>query len=431
LRALGHSVAAVTALAAVPLAAGALALRPGWRTGARERLGAPTAGAAAGAVWVHGASVGEILAATRLVDHLRAAGHGVVTSTQTLSGRDVMRRTHADVPCRLAPLDHPWCVEWALDAARPAALVLIETELWPCWVAAASRRGIPVVLVSGRISERSFARYRRVRPLVGRTLRRLSAIGARTPEDVERFRALGAPPGSLALTGDLKFDGCAQPRPLAADLTRALAGAPLFVAGSTHPGEEHAALEALCAVERAGARAVLVLAPRQLNRAREVEHVARTAGRTLRRRTALGRAPLRPGEVLLLDTLGELVSLYARADAVFVGGSLAPAGGHNLLEPAFCGRPVLFGPHTGNASDAAEILLRCGAGRRVADAGGLGRAAAELLADPAAARALGARGRSALADHRGSSERAVQLIERFIGERVEPDAAARAGGSRG
>jgi 3-deoxy-D-manno-octulosonic-acid transferase len=417
LRAVGHSVAAAAALAAAPLAAGALALRPRWRVGASERLGAVSA-LAPGAVWVHGASVGEILAAIRLLDRLHQTGHSVMTSTQTVTGRDVLRRTRPEVPCQLAPLDHPWCVERALARARPAALVLIETELWPCWIAAADRRGVPVVLVSGRVSDRSFSRYRCARPLVGRTLRRLRAVGARTPEDARRFRSLGVPPGSIEVTGDLKLDGDERPRPVAADLVRVFGRAPLFVAGSTHPGEERAALSALCAVEEAGLSAALVLAPRHLDRAGEIERIARGEGRSVRRRTEVGWAPLRPGEVLLLDSVGELASLYARADAAFVGGSLAPIGGHNVLEPVFCGRPALFGSHTRNVRHAVEILERCGAGRRVVDARDLGRAVVELLADPAAARARGERGRDALRRHRGSAERAARLVEGAVAARA-------------
>jgi 3-deoxy-D-manno-octulosonic-acid transferase len=383
LRAVAHSVAAFTALAAAPLALAGLALRPDWRDGASERLGAAPA-LAPGALWIHGASVG---------------------------------RARPEVPCRLAPLDHPWCVERALAKVRPAALVLIETELWPCWIAAADRRGAAVVLVSGRVSDRSFARYRRARPFAARTLRRLSAVGARTPEDARRFRFLGAPPESIEVTGDLKLDCDEHPRPLDADLDRVCRSAPLFVAGSTHPGEERAALAALRAVEEAGLSAALVLAPRRLTRAGEVERIARGEGRPVRRRTAVGRAPLQPGDVLLLDTVGELASLYARADVAFVGGSLAPKGGHNVLEPVLCGRPALFGPHTRNVEHAVEILERCGAGRRVADAGDLGRAAVELLADPAAARARGARGREALDGHRGSAKRAARLVERAVAAR--------------
>jgi 3-deoxy-D-manno-octulosonic-acid transferase len=414
LRALGHSVAAVAALAAAPLAAGALAVRPGWRRGARERLGAVAA--APGGVWVHGASVGEMLAATRLVDALRDCGRRVMVSAQTPAGCEVLRAARPELPCQLAPLDHPWCVERALARARPAALVLIESELWPCWIAAADRRGVPVVLVSGRVSDRSFARYQLVRPLVSRMLRRLRAVGARTAEDGERLRALGARPDALSLSGDLKLDGDPRPRPLAADLERALADAPLFVAGSTHPGEERSALTALAAIEAAGLAVSLVLAPRRPARAREVADLVRTEGRAVRRRSALGPAPLRPGEVLLLDTLGELAALYARAEVAFVGGSLVPLGGHNIVEPVLCGRPVLFGPHTRNVDHAVAILEGCGAGRRVDGAGDLGRAAAALLADGVDARRRGDRGREILASHRGSARRALEIVERVLAD---------------
>ncbi|HEX5064693.1 MAG TPA: glycosyltransferase N-terminal domain-containing protein, partial [Myxococcota bacterium] len=240
------SAAVLSALFAGPLAAAALAARPGWRRGLRERLGAgaPTA---PGAIWIHGASVGEILSALRLVDRLLEEGHRVIASTWTVTGRDVLRRVRPDIPCQLAPIDHPWCVDSALARARPAALVLIETELWPCWISAAERQGIPVALISGRVSDRSYPRYRLLGPLARTTLRRLAAIGARTEVDAERFVALGAAPTRLSVIGDLKLDVGPTRAPLAADLAGALQG-PLVVAGSTHPGEERAVLDALAKV---------------------------------------------------------------------------------------------------------------------------------------------------------------------------------------
>jgi 3-deoxy-D-manno-octulosonic-acid transferase len=411
-RALGHSVAALSALAAAPVGAAALALRPGWRVGLRERLGA--AAMSPGAVWVHGASVGEILAARGLVDALGAVGHAVVTSTQTVTGRSVMRRARPELPCSLAPLDHPWLVERSLARSRPAALVLVEGELWPSWIAAASRRGIPVVLVSGRISERSFARQRLVRPFVARTLRRLAAIGARTAEAAERFCFLGARADAVVVTGDLKLDCDPSAPDLAADLDALVGKVPLVVAASTHAGEERAVLEAFQAVEAAAIPAALVLAPRRPDRARDVAGLVRAAGRTPRRRTAPGPGPLRPGEVLLLDSLGELAAVSARAQVAFVGGTLEPIGGHNLLEPVFVGTPVLYGPHTGNVENAVAILERSGAGRRVSDAADLGRELVALLSEAAGARERGLRGRAALAEHRGSSAIAAELVLRAI-----------------
>jgi len=419
LRAIAHSVAAVTALVAAPFAAGALALRPSWRSGWDERLGRGWMDP--GAVWVHAASVGEALAAASLLDALREAGHSVVVSTQTLAGRDTLRRVRPDLHCRLAPLDHPWVVERALATARPVALVLLEAELWPCWIAAAARHHVPVALVSGRISDRSFDRYRRVRPLVRRMLRRIDAIGARSELDAVRFLELGAEPGAVTVSGDLKFDGDLVAAVPARDLLQSLAGGPLFVAGSTHPGEEWAALQALRVSEAAGHGAVLVLAPRRIERAGEIERLVRAQGRRLLRRSSLARAPdgfrARPGDVLLLDTLGELRGLWPLATVAFVGGTLAPVGGHNLLEPAICGRPVLFGPHTRDVLHAVEVLEKCGAGRCVADAEELAHALAELLADPAKADARGRRGRDELARLRGSSARSLALLERMLADR--------------
>ncbi|MDH5567773.1 MAG: hypothetical protein OEY15_14020, partial [Myxococcales bacterium] len=178
MRAFRDSAAALAALVALPVGVAALALRPAWREGWRERIGAEGF-PAPGSVWVHGASVGEISAAARLIDRLRERGQRVVASTTTLAGREVMRRSRPDVPCQLAPLDHPWCAEAALARVAPAALVLIETELWPFWIAAARRRAISLILVSARLSDRSYPRYRRLRPLLHSTLGRFDAIGVR------------------------------------------------------------------------------------------------------------------------------------------------------------------------------------------------------------------------------------------------------------
>lgn len=408
MRALAHSLAAAGALAAAPLALGLLAVRREFRVGLRERLGAQMP-LPPGAVWIHAASVGEILAAARLADRLRALGREVFASSFTLSGRDVMRSTRPEVPCQLAPIDHPWCVGSALRRVQPAALVLVETELWPNWIAAAERRGIPVVLVSARVSDRSYPRYLRFGGVVRRTLQRLTAIGARTERDAERLRALGAEPSRISVTGDLKIDFDDERRTLAPELRAALEGRRVFVAGSTHSGEERAVLAALREASPDGDLG-LVLAPRHVARVPEIEALVRNAGWVPKRRSALGGAPLGRGEVLVLDTVGELTPLYARADVAFVGGSLVPVGGHNVAEPVLAGRPVLYGRHTHNVRHAARILTGCGAGRVVAEPAALGRALAEVLADPEAARRATERGRDALLRHRGSSERTAALI---------------------
>jgi len=413
---LRHGASALLAVAAAPVVGTGLVLRPGWRVGIGERLGLSTP-RGDGSVWVHGASVGEILSATGLLDALLERGRPVIASTTTASGRSVLARARPGIPLTLAPLDHPWCVELALRRVAPSALVLIETELWPGWIAASERHRIPVAVVSGRISDRSFARYRRLGPLVRGTFARIAAVGARTEVDAERFRTLGLPAERVHVTGDLKLEPSAAPSTLAPDLAPLLAG-PFWVAASTHAGEERAALDALEAADAAGLATPLVLAPRRLERIEEVSRLVLRRGRRLRRRTRPG-APrtLAPGEVLLLDSLGELPAVIGQARFAFVGGSLVPVGGHNVLEPARAGRAALFGPHTDNVRDAAERLLTCGGARRVGDASELAGAVVEWLAEPDLARAAGETARAELEKNRGATVRSLLLVEGLLSAR--------------
>jgi 3-deoxy-D-manno-octulosonic-acid transferase len=422
---LGHGLAALGAVALLPAVLVALALRPGWRVGWRERLGAHPP-AAPGAVWIHGASVGEMRAAALLVERLRVRGEAVTVSATTTTGRDLLRRLCPDVPCALAPLDHPWCVGRALRRVRPSLLVLVETELWPALIRGADARGTPVVVVSGRLSERSFPRYRRLGPLLRPVLRRLRAVGARSAEDAERFVALGVPAARVSVTGDLKQGAPGAASPLSADLDAVLGDVPLVVAGSTHEGEESAALQALAQAERAGLRAALVLAPRRPERFDEVVRQARESGRRVLRRSALPAESLAAGDVLVLDSLGELASLWTRADVAFVGGSLAPRGGHNLLEPAAAGRAVLFGPHTASARDAAELLLAADAALRVPDVAALAAGVCEALRDPAQWARRGARAAAVVAAGSGVAERSAAFVLAARAEAARaPEASAR------
>jgi 3-deoxy-D-manno-octulosonic-acid transferase len=413
---LRHSVALLAAIVGLPLLLLAL-LRPRWRVGLGERLGYVES-LEPGSVWVHGASVGEALAALRLIERLRASGYRVFASVSTPSGREVMRRAMPDLPCTLAPLDHPWCAGRALARIRPELLVLVETELWPSWIAAAKRVGVPVVVASGRLSDRSFPRYRRLRWLLGPALRRLDAVGARSEVDAERFVALGVAGERVSVTGDLKLDPGDGVAHLATDLVRALSEVPVFVAGSSHEGEERAALHALAHCETAGFSLALVLAPRHPERADALEREVAETGRRVQRRSALVGEALSPGDVLLLDSVGELAALYSAAAVCFVGGSLVPVGGHNILEPVFAGCPVLYGPHLENVRASVELLEECGAGQRVADEKEMALAVEEALSDPEGRRARGAKGRAALELHRGSAERTVELIA----SRLPPEA---------
>ena len=416
---LRHAVAAGTAIGLSPLLAVALLVRPSLRVGLAERLGRGEASGepadpAERAVWVHAASVGEAKAAGRLVESLERSALAVRTSTSTLSGRDVFRRERPHTPTGLLPFDHPWCVEAALRRARPRLSVLIETELWPAWIAGCARHGVPVVVASGRLSDRSFPRYRRVRRWLAPTLRRIEAVGARTETDAERFVALGVSESRVAVTGDLKLDPPAGAPSLSIDLIRALADTPVVIGGSTHAGEEAALLDAMDAAEKTGHAFTLVLAPRQVARAGEIVGLCRARGRRVHRRSQLEGRHLVPGEVLVLDTLGELAALYATATIAFVGGTLARIGGHNLVEPVHAGCPVLFGPQIQNVRKIVEILELGGAARRVAGPAALADAVIDAFDDPEACRIRGEIGRGALAAHRGSVERTRALIETVL-----------------
>jgi 3-deoxy-D-manno-octulosonic-acid transferase len=410
-----HGIATAAAFALAPLGGAALALRPAWREGVSERLGWRTP-RASGAVWVHGASVGEVLAATRLLDALRERGRGVVVSTTTATGRDVIGRTRPEVPRTLAPIDHPWTAELALSRVEPVGLVLVETELWPCWIAAAARRRVPVVVVSGRISERSFPRYRALGRIFRSTFETLAAVGARSGLDAERYAALGVARDRISVTGDLKLEPPASLPALASDLEHLLGGAPFWVAASTRPGEKDAIAAAHAEAQKGGLASALVIAPRHLDRIGELELSLAARGLAVRRRSRAGRIPLAAGEVLILDTLGELPAVFARARFAFVGGTLAPTGGHNVLEPAYAGRAVLFGPHVEKVREASALLLECGGAQGVADAGELAKAVVDWLSDFEGVAERGAQALRALARHRGATERSLALVERVLGE---------------
>ena len=410
---LRHSLAALMTIGLGPLLAGALLTRPQLRSGLAERFGRIAADGTP-RVWVHASSIGEAKAATRLIRSLENDGYGVRASTTTLSGRSVFRREMPSMPSNLAPFDHPWCVEAAINRGRPLLSVLIETELWPNWIAACARRGVPVVVASGRLSDRSFPRYRRIRTLLAPTLRRIDAVGARTDLDAERFVLLGVPEDRVYVTGDLKLDPPKEQPALAIDLIRALADVPVVVGGSTHPDEEIALLDSLEAAEKAGNGFVLVLAPRQVERSAELLKLCRGRQRRVHLRSRLEGRHLVPGEVLILDTLGELAAMYATASIAFVGGTLVPIGGHNLVEPVHAGCPVLFGPHFENARKVVGILEVGRAGQCVGDSAGLVQAIVEAFDDLEGCRVRGEIGRENLEAHRGSVGRTREMIEETL-----------------
>jgi 3-deoxy-D-manno-octulosonic-acid transferase len=391
-----------------------------WRGGA-ARFGFGTA-RTGGGVWVHAASVGEVQVAAILITALRERDHSleITLTCVTPTGRARARTLLPGLEVRYAPYDLPGCVRRCLKRLRPRLLITIETELWPNLLEQARRAGVPVLIASARLSARSARIYRRLPGLMRPALAANVWVGAQTAADLERFAMIGVAPQRLVLVGNVKFD-----RLLPADiyergtLLRACyaAGRPVWVAGSTHAAEETIVLQAHALLRSSEPRALLILAPRHPARfAAAAAAIAAEGFRYVRRSSAGSNTPVETilaadHEVLLLDTLGELLEFYAAADVAFVGGSLVPIGGHNLLEPAALGLPVIAGPEQFNSPDIALALAQQGALITVHDAQQLSQAVARLLADADLRARLGDAARAAIDSHRGALARLLRVID--------------------
>lgn len=370
-------------------------------------------------IWLHAVSVGEVQAAAPLVRTLRARYPALplVLTTVTPTGAERARQLFGPaVHLRYVPLDLPGSVRRFFDRVRPKVALIMETELWPNLYAECGRRAVPLVLVSARVSPKSVRRYRRLVPLFRDTLSHGIVIAAQSDADAERFRSIGASPARTHVTGNIKFDF--ELHPEVGERGRAWRAAqaperPVWVAGSTHEGEEEILLDAHARLRRTHPRALLVLVPRHPNRfdavaallaRRGVDWVSRSSGR-----------PLTDGaEVLLGDTMGDLTMLYAAADVAFVAGSLQPVGGHNLLEPAAVGVPMVTGPYNFNGEEVFRKMLEAGAVRVARDAADLSDAIADLLADPAPGRLMSDGGLAVLRENRGTLDRLLRLITPLI-----------------
>lgn len=374
-------------------------------------------------IWVHAVSVGEVQAAAALVRALRDRypQAPVLVTTFTPTGADRARALFRGIAeVRFLPFDLPGAVRRFLDRARPRLAVIIETELWPNLYRQCRRRRIPLVIASARLSRRSIDRYRRLGALFKETVAGAVVVAAQGEGDAERFRALGAAAERTHITGNLKFDLTLPPdigergRALRAQYAPTHA---VWVAGSTHGGmEEEAVLAAHRHIATVHSGALLVLAPRHPNRFSEVAGWLERQEIAFARRSQSSAAngPKDGPRVLLLDTLGELLYFYAAADVAFVGGSLAPIGGHNLLEPAALGLPVLTGPNNSNGEDVARLLLDCGAAEIVRNGAELGARVAELLTDQEQRVQMGNRGRAAVDRNRGALEKLMGLIASLL-----------------
>lgn len=392
-------------------------------------------------VWLHAASVGEVQALAPLARGMRAAfpdvpllvtvgtATGMARARQQLgAGRKEAAISHDAVSLLAAPWDLPGAARRFIASQRPRLAVFVETELWPNLVQQASRTGIPLMLASARVSARSAGRYRRWAATMMRdTVRAFERIGAQSAVDRDRFIQLGAAPEAVECWGNLKFDFVPPPDTAAraTALRAALApDRPLWVAGSTHAGEEEACLAAQAALRRSARAAgrpepVMVIAPRRPERFGQVAELVVARGFALGRMTRPSRQAI---DVLLVDAMGELLPCYAAADVAFVGGSLVPVGGHNLLEPAALCKPVIAGPFTGNSPDVARRLEEAGALARVRDADMLAAALQELLEDAALARRRGEAAGAVVAANAGATTRTLAAISAVLARPAGPTA---------
>lgn len=393
----------------------------------RERLGLIDAGShEQPVIWLHAASVGEVLAAGSLIDALcsRYPNHRLAITTMTATGAErveALAKKRLDsgavgeVSHYFVPLDFPGAARRFVTSLRPSLAIFFETELWPNLLHACHRRNIPLAVVNGRLSAKAMRDYRRIGALMAGALGSVDWLAAKSEQDAERFRRLGMADERITIVGSLKFDIRLDDR-LNADsgrLRTAIGDRPIWVAGSTHPGEDEQVLAAHRLLRQRHPSALLILVPRHPARFDEVAALCQRHGERVTRRSKDEPAEA-DTTVYLGDTMGELLALYGAADAAFVGGSLVPIGGHNLLEPAALGVPVLSGPELANFSDVAEVLREAGALIEVADGTVLGEALIALLDDPAERQRRAAAGRAAIDANRGALIRTLEGLERLL-----------------
>ncbi len=402
-----------------PVWLAALALR-GFRDqshweGFHERLGFGGQVRGGRSIWVHAVSVGEVQAAVPLVNALLAKfpGRPLVVTTGTATGRARARALFGErVDVRYVPIDLPGAVRRFFQRVNPSLAVILETEIWPNLYHRCGRLEVPLVLASARISPRSVNSYRRLVGLFRQALSHGIFIAAQSEQDAQRFRSIGAAGERTHVVGNIKFDFSLPPNieSQGADLRRLLGmDRPVWVAGSTHAKEEDVLIAAHRLVRSRFAQALLVLVPRHPPRFAEVAAALKEQGVNFVTRSS-GASTSGDTEVFLVDRLGELLAFYAAADVAFVGGSLVPIGGHNLLEPAALGLPVLAGPNNFNSADVARLLVECGAVRIVEDAADLSNAIEQLLANPSARTAMGANGKKAIEENRGAVGRLMEFL---------------------
>jgi 3-deoxy-D-manno-octulosonic-acid transferase len=373
-----------------------------------------------GCVWIHAASVGEIVAASPIVREIRRQmpERPILVSVVTTAGYAMANRIMVEADAVIhSPIDLSLLTSRAIDRIRPAAFVLVETELWPNFIRTLSRRKIPIVMVNGRISDRSVKNYKYLGKVLKDILTAIRLFCMQSEQDARHIRLLGADPARVIVTGNTKFDQTYGEISEAArqELYQTLhldTSDPVIVAGSTHQGEESTIAAAFALVRQHYPSARLVLAPRQILRSGEVE-VLFNSWRVVRR-TALANYSGDKPDVILLDTIGELGAIYSIGDIIFVGGSLIPQGGHNVLEPAAHAKPVLVGPHMFNFKDSYALLTQRDACLTVSSAEELAAAVKELLADHDKRKQMGENAIAVIVENRGASTRSAAYIKSIV-----------------
>jgi 3-deoxy-D-manno-octulosonic-acid transferase len=374
-------------------------------------------------IWVHAVSVGEVLAARPLISELRRRYPTLrlFLSTTTLTGQQLARRNVSDVDAVFYfPFDWTFTARRTLNLVKPRLFVMVDTEIWPNLLRECRRRGVKTVLVNGRISYRSFPRYRLVRPFFRRVLADVDRFCVQGDETARRLEQLGADPARIVVTGSVKFDALeAMPTPgrgpeRVLRFFRMSPGRPVVVAGSTTRGEEEAVVHAFNGLRRHGSNALLILAPRQPQRFAEVERLCRHEGLLTVRRSELPIDAEPRADAVVLDTIGELAQLYQLATVVFVGGSLVPAGGHNILEPAVFGKPIVFGAHMENFVEIAAAFTANGAAVQVRSPRELDETIVSLMDDPVRRARLGAAARALVDANRGAKDKTLAVITSLL-----------------
>jgi len=385
-----------------------------------ERFGQVPDSVPTNCVWFHTVSAGETIAAAGLIRSLceEFPDYPFLVTTMTPTGSDQVRARLSDCVAHCyAPYDFKFAVHRFFERVQPKLLVLMETELWPNLIAVAGQHNVPVVVINARLSARSAAGYARLKGLTQPMLTRLDAIACQTETHVGRFVELGADPVTTTAMGSVKYDVALPQRfeesVAALERAFALSGGPVWIAASTHRGEDDIVLQALLQARQRNPELRLLLVPRHPVRADEVSTLVVEAGLTVSRQSELtheNKAPAEATEVIIGDVMGSLLILYGLADVAFVGGSLVDVGGHNPLEPALCRLPILCGPHQFNFSEAMAELEDSGALLTINDADTLAGGLMHWLGDPQARRRAGEAASEVLAAHRGATDRLQKLL---------------------